>query len=112
MRTLKEKDAIFNERVEQGLSRIDKMEEVIHKVGSAFTPSKANEVTSRSKSPKFIYIPKSVSTYPTKRNKHIKMISVHLDFPNLIKEPIFKSPIVTITLGGTVEDVDVKDENT
>ena len=37
LKTLKEKDTIIDERVEQSLNRIDKMEEFIDKVGSALT---------------------------------------------------------------------------
>ena len=65
LKALKEKDTTIDERIEQGLNRIDKMEEVIDKVGSAFTPSKTNASTSQNKNPKFIYIPKSISTPPT-----------------------------------------------
>ena len=84
-KTLKEKDTIIDERIEQGLNRIDKMEEVIDKVGSAFTPPKANTSASRNKNTKFIYIPKSVSTPPTQRNEDLKMISVHPNFISFTK---------------------------
>ena len=112
LKTLKEKDTIIDERVEQSLNRIDKMEEVIDKVGSAFTPSKANTSTSRSKSPKFISVPKSISTPPTKRNEDLKMISVHPNFINWIKDTIPKSHIVPIIHGCAIEELDVKDDNT
>ena len=94
------------------MNRIDKMEEVIDKVGSAFTPSKANASTSQNKNPKFIYIPKSISTPPTKRNEDLKMISVHPNFINLIKDSIYKPPIVPIIHGCVIEELDVKDDNT
>ena len=94
------------------MNRIDKMEEAIDKVGSAFTPSKTNASTSQNKNPKFIYIPKSISTPLTKRNEDLKMISVHPNFINLIKDPIAKPPISPIIHGCVIQELDVKDDNT
>ena len=113
MKTLKEKDATIDKRVEQGLSRIDKMEEVIDKVSSAFTPSKTSASTSQDKNPKFIFIPKSISTPPSKRNEDLKMISVHTNFINMIRDPIIMPPpLIPRKHGCVIEDLDKKDDNT
>jgi len=112
LKTIKEKDTTIDERIEQGLNRIDKMEEVIDKLGFGFTSSKTNASTSQNKSHKFIFIPKSISTPPTKRNEDLKMISVHPNFINLIKDPISKPPIFPIIHSCAIEELDVKDDNT
>lgn len=40
------------------------------------------------------------------------MVRVHPNFANLIKDPIFKSSMVSTIRGCVIEELDVKDDNT
>ena len=45
LKMLKEKEPIINERIEQGPARIDKLEEIINNLGSAFSSVKTIDRT-------------------------------------------------------------------
>ena len=109
LKELKGKDTMFNEKVELGFSRIDKMEEVMVKMGSAFSPPKTKPSTPQGGSFKSMYVPKDNGVLPIKRNEDLKMIRVHTDFINTIKDPIVKTPKKHACI---IEELDVKDDNT
>ena len=58
LKMLKEKEPIINERVEQSPVRIDKLEEIINNLGSAFSSVKTIEKSPPCKNCKFMYVPK------------------------------------------------------
>ena len=57
LKSLKEKEP-HTDRVEQSPARIDKLEEVIDVLGTAFASIKTSEETSKNKNIKFTYVPK------------------------------------------------------
>src|SRR3989337_1167084 len=91
LKMLKEKEPIINERMEQSPARIDKLEEIINNLGSAFSSAKTIEKTTPSKNCKFTYVPKTNGATSSKGNKDLKMISVHPNFIDVIREPIYES---------------------
>jgi hypothetical protein len=128
LKMLKEKEPMINERMEQSPARIDKLEEIINNLGSAFSSAKTIEKTPPSKNCKFIFVPKTNGTTSSKGNEELKMISVHPNFANIIKEPIYKSKILdfvprsvmvrntyvksTGKSGCVIEELETKDDNT
>ena len=127
LKMLKEKEPIINERVEQGPARIDKLEEIINKLGSAFSSAKTIEKITPSNNCKFMYVPKTNGATSSKGNEDLKMISVHPDFIGIIKEPIHKSKILDFVPrsvmtrntyvksirknGCVIEELETKDDN-
>ena len=98
LKTLKEKEPIINERIDQSSARIDKLEEVINNLGSAFSSTKNIDRTPPNKNCKFMYVPKVKGYTSSKRNEDLKMISVHPNFVDMIKEPIYKNNILILFL--------------
>jgi hypothetical protein len=128
LKMLKEKEPIINERMEQSPARIDKLEEIINNLGSAFSSAKTIEKTTPSKNCKFIYVPKTNGATSSKGNEDLKMISVHPNFIDIIKKPIHKSKILDFVPrsvivrntyvkyirknGCVIEELETKDGNT
>jgi hypothetical protein len=94
LKTLKEKEPIINERIDQSSARIDKLEEIINNLGSAFSSAKNIDRTPPNKNCKFIYVPKVKGATSSKGSEDLKMISVHPNFIDIIKEPTHKSKIL------------------
>ena len=59
LKTIKEKEPIINETIEQSPARIDKLEEVINNLGSTFSSVKTIERTPPNKNCKFMHVPKN-----------------------------------------------------
>jgi hypothetical protein len=128
LKTLKEKEPIINGRVDQSSARIDKLEEILHNLGSAFSSIKNIDRTPPNKNCKFIYVPKVKGATSGKGSEDLKMISVHPNFIDIIKEPIHKSKILdfvprsvmmrnpyvksTRKNGCVIEELETKDDNT
>jgi archaellum component FlaC len=128
LKTLKEKEPIINERIDQSSARIDKLEEIFNKLGSAFSSTKNIDRTARNKNCKFIYVPKVKGATSSKGSEDLKMISVYPNFINIIKEPIHKNKILDFVprsvmmrnsyvksirkKGCVIEELETKDDNT
>ena len=88
LKNIKEKETIVNERINQDSTRIDKLEEIITNLGSAFSTVKnTSNPPTHTKVAKFIYVPKNKGESSSKKNEDLKSISVHPNFFNIIKEP-------------------------
>ena len=127
MNTLKEKEPIINERIGQSSARIDKLEEIINNLGSAFSSTKKIDRTPPNKDCKFIYVPKVKGATSSKGSEDLKMISVHPNFIDVIKKPTHKSQILDFVPrsvmmrnsyvkstrnGCVIEELETKDDNT
>ena len=75
---LKEKGPMVNEKIDQDSSRIDKLEDIITNLGSAFFAIKNTSNPSPTKVAKFIYVPKNKGESSSKKNEDLKSISVQL----------------------------------
>ena len=91
LKMLKEKEPITNERVKKSPAKLDKLEEIINNLGSAFSSIETTEKTPPSKNCKFIYVPKDKGATTSNNSEDLKMISVHPNFVDLIKEPIYEN---------------------
>jgi hypothetical protein len=91
LKMMKEKEPIIDEVLKQSPSRIDRLEEVISNLGSTFSSVKTIERTTPSKNCKFMYVPKNKVATSSKGSEDLKMISVHPNFIDLIKEPIYEN---------------------
>ena len=96
-------------------------------MGSTFSFVKTIEKTPPSKNPKFIYVPKNRGA-PPRNGEDLKMISVHPNFVDLIKEPIIENKCLDFVPtsviiknmcakpprkhGCVIEELDLKDDNT
>jgi hypothetical protein len=128
LKMLKEKEPIINERMEQSPARIDKLEEIINNLGSTFSSVKTIELATPSKNCEFTYVPKTNGATSSKGNEDLKMISVHPNFVDMIKEPIYKNKILdfvprSVIVGNSyveppkisgcvIEELETKDDNT
>ena len=127
LKNLKEKEPIVNEKIDQDSTRIGKLEDIITNLGSAFTSVKTTPNFPPTKTAKFIYVPKNKGETFDKENGDLKMISVHPNFVNIIKEPIAtsefldflpRSVIIDKTKGSpkgyrcAIEGLHTKDDNT
>ena len=97
-------------------------------MGSAFSSAKTIDRNPPNKNCKFMYVPKAKGATSSKGNEDLKMISVHPDFIDIIKEPIYKSKILNFVprsimikksyvksprkSGCVIEDLETKDDNT
>ena len=70
---------MVNEKIDHDYTRIDKIEDIITNLGSAFSCVK--NTPSNSKIAKLMYVPKN------KGNADLKSISVHPNFLTILKEP-------------------------
>jgi hypothetical protein len=114
--------------VEQSPSRIDKLEEIINNLGSAFSSVKTIERTPPHNNSKFMYVPKNKGASSSKGDEDIKMISVHPNFIDIIKEPIVRNKFLNFITrsvivkdmhansprkhGCIIEELDLMDDNT
>jgi hypothetical protein len=128
LKMLKEKEPIINERIEQGPARIDKLEEIINNLGSAFSSVKTIDRTPPNKNCKFMYVPKNKGATSSKGNEDLKMISLHPNFIDIIKKPIHESKFLNFVprsvmirnsyarplrkSGCVIEELETKDDNT
>ena len=86
LKNLKEKEPIVNEKIDLDSARIDKLEDIITNLGSAFSPMK-NTPKPPTKTAKFIYVPKNKGESSSKGNADLKSIIVHPNCLSIIKEP-------------------------
>jgi len=82
---------VINEKLEQSPTRIDKLEEIINKLGSAFSSDKNIDKTPPNKKCKYMYVPKTKGVTPNKENEDLKMINIHPNFVDVIKEPVYRN---------------------
>ena len=87
LKNLKEKEPIVNEKIDQDSTRIDKLEEIITNLGSAFSAIKNTSNPPPTKVAKFIYVPKNKGESSSKKNEDLKSIILHPKFLDIIKEP-------------------------
>ena len=81
----KEKEPMVNEKIDQDSTRIDKIEDIITNLGSAF--SSVKNTPSNAKIAKLMYVPKNKGETSNKGNADLKSISVHPNFLAILKEP-------------------------
>ena len=87
LKNLREKEPIVSDKIDQDSTRIDKLEEIITNLGSAFSAIKNTSNPPHTKVAKFIYVPKNKGESSSKENEDLKLISVHPNFFDIIKEP-------------------------
>ena len=80
---------MVNEKIDQDSTRIDKIEDIITNLGSAF--SSVKNTPSNPKISKLMYVPKNKGETSSKGNADLKSISVHPNFFTIIKEPFVTS---------------------
>ena len=86
---LKERGTLIHERIEESPSRIDKLEEIFSNLSTAFTTTKIIEET-----PVKSRRSKNKGATPSDSNKgDLKMISIHPDFVEVIRDPFCKNEI-------------------
>jgi hypothetical protein len=127
LKNLREKEPIVNEKIDQDSTRIRKLEDIITNLGSAFASVQTTPNFPPTKTAKFIYVPKNKGESSSKENEDLKMISVHPNFINIIKEPIATSEFLdflprSMTIDktkesprvykGAIEELHTKDDNT
>ena len=90
---LKEKGTVIHERIEESPSRIDKLEEIFSNLSTAFASAKTIEKTPV-KIGKTTQVTKNKgATSSNSNNGDLKMISVHPDFVEVIRDPFCKNEI-------------------
>ena len=87
---LRKKETVVNERVEESPYRIDKLEEIFSNLGSDFSSIKSIEKTPI-KIGKTMQVTKNKVTTPSGHKRDLKMISIHPDFVEIIRDPIYKN---------------------
>ena len=127
LKVLKEKEPIANKKLDQDSTRIGNLEDIITNLGSAFASVKTTPDFPSTKTTKLTYVPKNKGETSSKENEDLKMISVHPNFINIIKEPIDtsefldflpRSVIIDKTKGSpkgyrcVIEELHTKDDNT
>ena len=78
---------MVNEKIDQDSTRIDRIEDIITNLGSAFSSVKNTSNPPTTKIAKLMYVPKNMGEYSSKENADLKSISVHPSFFAIIKEP-------------------------
>ena len=86
LKNFKEKEPMVNEKIDQDSTRIDKIEDIITDLGSAFSSAK-NTSQPPTKIAKLMYVPKNKGETSSKEDADLKSISVHPNFLSIIKEP-------------------------
>ena len=87
---LKEKGTVIHERIEESPSRIDKLEEIFSNLSTAFASAKTIEKTPV----KIGKVTKNkVATSSNSNKEDLKMIGIHLDFVEVIRDPFCKNEI-------------------
>ena len=91
LKLLKEKGTVIHERIEQRPSRIDKLEEIFSNLSTAFASAKTIEKTPL-KIGKVTQVTKNKGSTSSNSNKEdLKMISIHPDFVEVIRDPFCKN---------------------
>ena len=85
LKSFKEKGPMVNEKIDQDSTIIDKIEDIITNLGSAF--SSVKNTPPNAKISKLMYVPKNKGETPSKENADLKSISVHPNFLAILKEP-------------------------
>ena len=90
LKLLREKGTIIHERIEESPSHIDKLEEIFSNLSTAFTSAKTSEKTpvkigraSKNKG----------ATSSNSKKEDLKMIGIHPDFVEVIRDPFCKNEI-------------------
>ena len=86
LKNLKEKETIVNEKIDLDSARIDKLEDIITNLGSAFSSVK-NTPKPPTKTSKFIYVPKNKGESSSKGDADLKSLSVLPNCLSIVKEP-------------------------
>ena len=85
LKDIKEKEPIVNEKINHDSVRIDKLENIITNLGTAFSSVK-NTPSSSTKVAKLMYVPKNKGESSSK-DADLKSISIHPNLFAIIKEP-------------------------
>ena len=93
LKNIKEKEPIVNEKINQDSTRIDKLEDIITNLGTAFSSMK-NTPKPPTKTAKFIYVPKNKCESSSKGDADLKSISVHPNCLSIVKEPFATNEFV------------------
>ena len=99
LKNLREKEHIVNEKIDQDSTRISKLEDIITNLGSTFASIKTTPNFPPTKATKFIYVPKNKGESSSKGNKDLKMVSVHHNLFDIIKEPFATNELSISCLG-------------
>ena len=79
-------EPIVNEKINQDSTRIDKLEDIITNLGTAFSFVK-NTPSPPTKIAKLMYVPKNKGESSSKETADLKSISIHPNLFAIIKEP-------------------------
>ena len=85
LKNIKEKEPIVNEKINHDSVRIDKLENIITNLGTAFSSIK-NTPSPSTKVSKLMYVPKNKGESSSK-DADLKSISIHPNLFAIIKEP-------------------------
>ena len=91
LKFFREKEPIVNEKIDQDSTRIDKLEDIITNLGSAFSAVRNTSNPPPTKVANFMYVPKNKGEYSSKENADLKSISVHPNFFSFIEKPFAKN---------------------
>ena len=86
LKNIKEKEPIVNEKINHDSTRIDKLEDIITNLGTAFSSVK-NTLSPSTKISKLMYVPKNKGESSSKETANLKSISIHPNLFAIIKEP-------------------------
>ena len=87
---LKEKGTVIHERIEESPSRIDKLEEIFSNLSTTFASTKTIEKTPV-KISKITQVTKNKGVTSNSNKEDLKMISIHPNFVEMIRDPIGKN---------------------
>jgi hypothetical protein len=123
---LREKEPVIHERIEESPARIDKLEEIFSNLSSAFSSIKTTEKTPI-KIGRITQVTKNKGATSNNNKEDLKMISIHPDFVEVIKDPTCKNEFFNIVPRGIVienlyarslknnkcliEELEIKDDN-
>ena len=85
LKFFKEKEPMVSEKIDQDSTRIDKIEDIITNLGSAF--SSVKNTPPNAKIAKLMYVPKNKGETSSNGKADLKYISVHPNFLTILKEP-------------------------
>ena len=85
LKNIKEKEPIVNEKINHDSTRIEKLEDIITNLGTAFSSIK-NTPSPSTKVAKLMYVPKNKGESSSK-DADLKSISIHPNLFAIIKEP-------------------------
>ena len=86
LKNIKEKEPIVNEKLNHDSTRIDKLEDIITNLRTAFSSVK-NTASPPTKISKLMYVPKNKGESSSKETTDLKSISIHPNLFAIIKEP-------------------------